>query len=573
MGITTSQSPSTSSFLPSGFQADRHADVRERFEELRGRTVESLDELRKWLLDRGTLNAHLSERFAELFVAFSRDTGNDKKMDAYQEFVQHISPLVAEMDQKLSIKLNSSAFATELPTSSHGIYLRNLRNNLRIYREANVHLATEVQIRSKDYGRLFGAMTVGMDGAQLTLQEAGLLLEGTNRAERETVYRKINERMVQDADAFEEIFAELLTKRNRIAANADFDSYTDYRFADLNRFDYQPKDCLDFHESVSSEVLPLLDQINRHRRESLELDILRPWDLSTDISGRAPLRPFDGSVDLLEKSIRCLDRINPDFGDVIRKMREAGRLDIEARPGKRPGAYNMPMLVSGLPFLFMNATSSSTDVRTFLHESGHAIHSYLIRDLRPVAARRVPSEIAELAAMSMELFSMEHWDIFYTDPEELRRARLQQLEMVLKVLPWIATIDAFQHWLYANPDQDRAERAAAWSEIYYRFNSEEVDYDGLDDTVVHQWHKQIHLFEVPFYYIEYGMAQLGAIALWKQYCENPARTIRNYQNALEVGYTRSIPEVYEVAGISFDFSKSYVSELTTFVQEKITELL
>ncbi|MGB3546263.1 MAG: M3 family oligoendopeptidase [Saprospiraceae bacterium] len=573
MGITASQSPNNSTYLPVGFQADRHPAVLERFEELRKRPIASLEELKNWLLDRGTLNAFLSERFAELFVAFSRDTGNDKKMNAYQEFVQDISPLVAEMDQKLSIKLNASSFSRELPAGTHGIYLRNLRNSLRIYREANVRLATEVQIRSKDYGRLFGAMTVGMDGAQLTLQEAGLLLEGTERRERETVYRKINDRMVQDADTFEEIFSELLTKRNRIAANADFDSYTDYRFADLNRFDYQPKDCLDFHESVHSEVLPLLDRINRHRRETLQLDRLRPWDLSTDISGRSPLRPFDGSVDLLEKSIRCLDRINPDFGDVVRQMREAGRLDIEARPGKRPGAYNMPMLVSGLPFLFMNATSSSTDVRTFLHESGHAIHSYLIRDLRPVAARRVPSEIAELAAMSMELFSMEHWDIFYADPEDLRRARLQQLEMVLKVLPWIATIDAFQHWLYAHPDHDRAERAAAWSEIYYRFGSDEVDYQGLEDTVTYQWHKQIHLFEVPFYYVEYGMAQLGAVALWKQYCENPTQTIRNYRNALELGYTRSIPEVYETAGISFDFSKTYVRELTTFVQEKIAELL
>lgn len=560
-------------YLPSRFKLTVWERLQPFYEELLQRQLFSLKELEDWLLDRSELDAFVSESFAWRYINISSDSHNKQAQESYQYAIQELSPRIADYTFKLNSKLVNHPLRDQLDPTRFGIYLRAIKNLVELFREENVDLETQVQLESKQHGKIFSEMTVGINEVHLTLQKASALLEEPDRNYREDVYHKINKRILQDASNLENLYDNLLDKRHQIAVNAGFDNFRDYRFRKLGRFDYTPAECTDFHDSIRDEILPLVDQLYAYRKEDLGLDSLRPWDLHVDTSGLKPLRPFKNMEDLVQKASICLQRVHPQFGDVLRQMREMGHLDLDSRPGKRPGGYNMPLLLTGVPFIFMNASRSLGDMRTLLHECGHAVHSYLTRDLPLSFTRRVPSEVAELAAMSMELLTMDHWDVFFDDKEALRRARLQQLENVLKVLPWIATIDKFQHWVYTHPKHTQAERTQTWLEYFREFNSSHIDHGGLEDYEAHLWHKQLHLFEVPFYYIEYGIAQLGAIAIWQQYRQHPARTVERYRTALRLGYTRSIREIYDAAGIEFNFSRSYINQLGQFIKGEIDALL
>ena len=560
-------------YLPSRFKLTVWERLQPFYEELLQRQLFSLKELEDWLLDRSELDAFVSESFAWRYINISSDSHNKQAQESYQYAIQELSPRIADYTFKLNSKLVDHPLRDQLDPTRFGIYLRAIKNLVELFREENVDLETQVQLESKQHGKIFSEMTVGINEVHLTLQKASALLEEPDRNYREDVYHKINKRILQDANNLENLYDNLLDKRHQIAVNAGFDNFRDYRFRKLGRFDYTPAECTDFHDSIRDEILPLVDQLYAYRKEDLGLENLRPWDLHVDTSGLKPLRPFKNMEDLVQKASICLQRVHPQFGDVLRQMREMGHLDLDSRPGKRPGGYNMPLLLTGVPFIFMNASRSLGDMRTLLHECGHAVHSYLTRDLPLSFTRRVPSEVAELAAMSMELLTMDHWDVFFDDKEALRRARLQQLENVLKVLPWIATIDKFQHWVYTHPKHTQAERTQTWLEYFREFNSSHIDHGGLEDYEAHLWHKQLHLFEVPFYYIEYGIAQLGAIAIWQQYRQHPARTVERYRTALRLGYTRSIREIYDAAGIEFNFSRSYINQLGQFIKGEIDALL
>ena len=560
-------------YLPSRFKLTVWERLQPFYEELLQRQLFSLKELEDWLLDRSELDAFVSESFAWRYINISSDSHNKQAQESYQYAIQELSPRIADHTFKLNSKLVNHPLRDQLDPTRFGIYLRAIKNLVELFREENVDLETQVQLESKQHGKIFSEMTVGINEVHLTLQKASALLEEPDRNYREDVYHKINKRILQDANNLENLYDNLLDKRHQIAVNAGFDNFRDYRFRKLGRFDYTPAECTDFHDSIRDEILPLVDQLYAYRKEDLGLENLRPWDLHVDTSGLKPLRPFKNMEDLVQKASICLQRVHPQFGDVLRQMREMGHLDLDSRPGKRPGGYNMPLLLTGVPFIFMNASRSLGDMRTLLHECGHAVHSYLTRDLPLSFTRRVPSEVAELAAMSMELLTMDHWDVFFDDKEALRRARLQQLENVLKVLPWIATIDKFQHWVYTHPKHTQAERTQTWLEYFREFNSSHIDHGGLEDYEAHLWHKQLHLFEVPFYYIEYGIAQLGAIAIWQQYRQHPARTVERYRTALRLGYTRSIREIYDAAGIEFNFSRSYINQLGQFIKGEIDDLL
>jgi len=308
------------------------------------------------------------------------------------------------------------------------------------------------------------------------------------------------------------------------------------------------------------------------RKKTMKLDKLKPWDTAVDVHGRPDMKPFTDGKELMEKTISCFADIHPYFAEVASTLRSMNYIDLDSRVGKAPGGYNYPLYESGVPFIFMNASGSLRDVTTMVHEGGHAIHSMLTRDLEFIGFKEIPSEIAELASMSMELISMEHWEHFYSDPEELRRAKQEQLEGVLETLPWIACIDAYQHWLYENPTHSIDERTNAWVKIHSDFSSKVVDWSENKADLEAKWQKQLHLFEVPFYYIEYGMAQLGAIAVWRNYKTDPKKAIKQYMDALSLGYSKSIPEVYETAGIRFDFSENYISELIEFTRAELAKV-
>jgi oligoendopeptidase F len=410
---------------------------------------------------------------------------------------------------------------------------------------------------------------VEVNGEEFTLQQATKFLENNDRSLRESVYKKIAARRLKDKEEMNSLFSTLTQKRHQVAINAGFANFRDYKFAEMGRFDYTKEDCFQFHEAVKQQVLPLADEIYKRKKNKLEVDTLRPWDLEAHPADEKALNPFKTGDELVEKSIACFNELNPFFGDCLKKMKEMGHLDLDSRKGKAPGGYNCPLTESGAPFIFMNAAGQMDDVTTMVHEGGHAIHSFLAHTLELSAFKEYPMEIAEVASMAMELFSMDYWHVFFKTEQELKQAKEHQLERVITIFPWIATIDKFQHWVYENPAHTLEERSEKWIEILNEFTPSSLDVSELEEYRRHFWQKQLHLFEVPFYYIEYGIAQLGSIGLWKQFKENRQQALDNYTNALALGGTKTLPELFQAAGLQFNFSPSVVGELMAFVHAEM----
>jgi oligoendopeptidase F len=559
-------------FLPESFTVTDWAALEPYFIELRDRPVHNAQELEAWLLDRSELESVLSEDLAWRYIRMTCDTQDQQRSEAFQYFVSQIEPNAAPYDHALNEKLVQSPYAAELDQERYRIFLRSVRRALEIYRSENIPLKTDISTKQQEYAATVGAMTVVLDGEEITLQRAADRLKDPNRAKREEAWRAVQDRRVQDAQPLDKLFTELVGLRHQMALNADFPNFRDYMFAALGRFDYTPQDCFDFHQAIRDTVVPLIDEIDQERRQDLNLTELRPWDLDVDTSGKAPLRPFETGAELLGKTITVFQRLDPFLGDCLTTMREMGHLDLESRKGKAPGGYNYPLDETGVPFIFMNATSSLRDVITMLHEGGHAVHSFLTRRLPMGADKHPPSEVAELASMSMELISMDHWDVFFSDADELRRAKKTHLESVLETFPWVATIDKFQHWIYENPVHSPAERQGRWTQIFDEFNQRTVSWEGIEMYKPWLWQKQLHLYEVPFYYIEYAMAQLGAIAVWRNFRHDPHAGLEAYKRALALGYTATIGEIYEAAGIRFDFSTEYLRSLADFVRDEMAQL-
>jgi oligoendopeptidase F len=360
--------------------------------------------------------------------------------------------------------------------------------------------------------------------------------------------------------------------RHQVALNAGFENYRDYMFQAMGRFDYTPQDCYHFHEAIEKQIVPVLQEQAEIRAELLGLDELKPWDMEVSTTGKPALKPFTNGEELIDKSIACFNAINPKLGHLLAIMKSNNLFDVESRKGKAPGGYNYPLAETGAPFIFMNSANSLRDLTTMVHEGGHAIHTFLTANLELNDFKHCPSEVAELASMSMELISMDNWHLYFDNEEDLVRAKKEQLADVLKTLPWVAVIDQFQHWIYTNPGHNAADREEAFKQIYTRFGHGFTNWDGLEKEFANVWQKQLHLFEVPFYYIEYAIAQLGAIAIWKNYKENPEKALQQYLDALSLGYSKPINEIYETAGIKFDFSLSYVEELASFVKDELQKL-
>ncbi|NML66549.1 M3 family oligoendopeptidase [Hymenobacter sp. RP-2-7] len=559
-------------YLPEDFRVTDWAALEPFCQELQHRSVPDASALERWLLDRSELEAALSEDLAWRYIRMTCDTQDATHAEGFQFFVQEIEPLMAPYDHALNEKLLRSPFLAGLDPGRYGVFLRSVRRASEIYREENIALKTDISTKQQQYAATVGGMTVTLGGEELTLPRAADLLKSLDRAVREQAWRAVQERRLQDSQALDALYTELVQLRHQVALNAGFPNFRDYMFAALGRFDYTAEDCFDFHSAIGATVVGLTSEFDQQRRQRLGLENLRPWDLDVDPSGQPPLHPFSTGAELLEKTITIFQRLDPFLGDCLRTMRQMGHLDLESRKGKAPGGYNYPLDETGVPFIFMNATSSLRDVVTMLHEGGHAVHSFLTRRLPLGADKHPPSEVAELASMSMELMSMDHWDVFFENPADLRRAKKIHLESVLETFPWVATIDKFQHWVYENPTHTEAERHARWTEIFREFNQRSVSWEGLEKYLPYLWQKQLHLYEVPFYYIEYAMAQLGAIAVWRNFRQDPAAALAGYQRALALGYTVPIGEVYEAAGIRFDFSTEYLQQLVDFVRGELAAL-
>jgi oligoendopeptidase F len=486
--------------------------------------------------------------------------------------MMEIQPKAQPYADKLNKKLIACPFTKELDQQKFFTYLRTVKKNIDLFREENIPILAEMSVMQQQYGVIAGKMTIEVDGKEYTLQQATKFLENNDRKLRESVYRKVGDRRLKDKESLNKLFSSLIEKRDRIAVNAGFANFRDYKFAEMGRFDYRPEDCFQFHQAVKEKILPLVNEIYERKKKRLGVDTLRPWDLEAHPADEKALNPFKTGEELVEKSIECFNELNPFFGDCLNKMKAMGHLDLDSRKGKAPGGYNCPLAESGAPFIFMNAAGQMDDVTTMVHEGGHAVHSFLAHELELTAFKEYPMEIAEVASMAMELFSMDNWHVFFKSEEELKQAKEHQLERVITIFPWIATIDKFQHWLYENPNHTEEERSDKWVDIFTEFTSPVLDVSGLEEYRRYFWQKQLHLFEVPFYYIEYGIAQLGAIGLWKQFKENKEQALNNYITALAQGGTRTLPELFRSAGLHFDFSPSVVGTLMAFVNTEMQAL-
>ncbi|MGC4100669.1 M3 family oligoendopeptidase [Ferruginibacter sp.] len=559
-------------FVPANFTVTDWSSLEPFFKNLLDRNIDSRADLEQWLKDQSELEAMVNEDACWRQIRMTCDTENKALEEAFNFFFMEIQPKIQPYADALNKKLVAHPLTSELDAAKYFTYLRSVKKSIELFKEENIPLQAELAVLQQQYGVTTGKMTVTVDGKEYTLQQAAKFLESHDRSKREEVYRKIQDRRLQDTATLNDLYNQLIAKRNQEALNAGFANYRDFRFKELGRFDYTKEDCYQFHDAVKQHVLPLVNIIYQKKKAKLGLDTLRPWDIDAEPQGTQPLHPFKTSEELISKSIECFNRLRPFFGDCLKKMQELQHLDLESRKGKAPGGYNCPLAESGAPFIFMNAAGQMHDVTTMVHEGGHAIHSFLAHPLELSGFKEYPMEIAEVASMSMELFSMDEWTTFFDNDADLQRAKEHQLERVITIFPWIAIIDKFQHWVYENPTHTNEQRTAKWNEILKEFQDDVIDYSGLEAYRSNAWQRQLHLFEVPFYYIEYGIAQLGAIGMWMQYKQDPAQALDNYCNALSLGGTKTLPQLFETAGLKFDFSPDKIKVLMEFVKAEMDKI-
>ncbi len=560
-------------YIPQDFKITDWTNLQPYFDEILNYPVTSLETYQVFLAHVSELESIVSEDLAWRYIKMTCDTNNQALETDYIDFVTNIQPNIAPYEDKINQKINDSPYKKDLAKDkAYFIYFRAIQNSIDLFREENIPLQAELQTLSQKYGTISGAMSVEIEGETLTLQQASNKLKEVDRERRKNAYEIINNKRLESKKELDELFDQLIKLRHQVALNCGFKNFRDYMHQALGRFDYSVNDCFNFHEAIEKVVVPLNRKIEEHRKTSLAYENLKPYDLAVDPMNREPLKPFTDGEELLEKTVKCFEVVEPQFARNLQVMADKGFLDLDSRIGKAPGGYNYPLAESGIPFIFMNAAGSLRDLETMVHEGGHAMHSFLSEHLKLNAFKNAPMEVAEVASMSMELISMEGWNVFFDNEEELKRAMIEQLEGVIATLPWIATIDAYQHWLYTHPEHTLEERTAEWVKICKRFDTGVTDMGGYEHYLANSWQKQLHLYEVPFYYIEYGFAQLGAIAIWRNVLKNKKNGLDGYKQMLELGYTVSIPELYEAGKVKFNFSPGYVGELFDFVWEELQKL-
>ena len=559
-------------FVPADTDLGDWNQLRPLFDRLAARApaCASVAGLEQWLLDWGELGAALDEEGARRYIAMTCHTDNADAEKAYLHFVEQIEPQTKPRQFRLSEMYLAHPLRSRLPRGRYEVFDRSTQVHVELFREENVPLETEEAKLSQQYQKLSGSLTVNFRGEEKTLVQMARYLEEPDRALREEVWRLVAERRLKESGRFEEIFGGLLTLREQIARNAGFGNYRDYAFRRLCRFDYTAEDCVKFHDAVETEVMPVLRELQAERRRELGLASLRPWDLAVDPLNRPPLRPFERVDGMVEGTQRIFDRLDPQLAREFSLMRDQRLLDLDNRKGKAPGGYQSTLSEARLPFIFMNAVGVQRDVETILHEAGHAFHALAARDEDFYPYRSAPIEFCEVASMSMELLGNRFIEAFYAAPEAAR-ARRDHLEGIVEFFPWMATVDAFQHWLYTHPGHTRAERNAAWLALMDRFGGD-VDWCGLEAARAQLWHRQLHIFLHPFYYVEYGIAQLGALQVWANSHRDAARALEDYKRGLALGGSRPLPELFATAGCRFDFSSATVKPLLALLRDELAKL-
>lgn len=557
-------------YLPNDATFDTWDRIAPFFEELERRSVASPEALERWLLDLSELRAAVDEEETVRYIRMTCHTDVPELERAYLEFVEQIRPNIERASFALNRKYVACEHRSALPRQRYFVYDRAREMEVRLYREENLPLKVEDEKLSQRYQKLYGEMTAMLDGKELTLPQLHKLLEEPSRDLRRSAWCAAVGRQLRDREEIETLFDKMVQLRTQMAQNAGFPNFLEFQFANLGRFDYTPQHCIAFHEAVEKHIVPLVRELRERRRRQMGLAQLAPWDLAADPLGRPPLRPFQTVDQLVEGTAAVFQAVHPLFASEFEVLRRLNLLDLESRKGKAPGGYQSTLEELRLPFIFMNAAGRNRDVFTLLHEGGHAFHALATRQEPLVAYRHAPIEFCEVASMGMEMMSCERLDAFY-GPGDAARARREHLEEVLELLPWIARVDAFQHWIYQHPDHTRHERAEAWLALDERFG-DTLEWSELPEWRECSWIGKLHFFCVPLYYIEYGIAQLGALQLWENFLADKDNAVQNYRHALALGGSRLLPELFQAAGLRFAFDAQTIEPLATRVRATLEKM-
>lgn len=526
-----------------------------------------------WLADWTKLSEQLHEAYSRLYVANTLDTTDEAAESRYQTFLEEIFPRSQVMQQRLKQRLLDSG----LEPAGMAVPLRKMQTEASLFREANLPLMTQDQKLGMAYNKIIGAQTVEWDGREMTLTQLQAVFEEDDRDRREAAWRLAAERQLADRKEINHIWQQLIPLRREMAGNAGFSNYRRYRWQQLHRYDYTPEDSARFRQAIEEVVAPAARRVYERRRQQLGVASLRPWDLDVDPLGRPPLRPFNDVIALEEVGERIFHRVDPQLGQYFAVMRQEALLDLENRKGKAPGAYCTSFPASQRPFIFMNAVGLEKDVRTLLHESGHAFHNFERNALPFIQQRSVGMEFAEVASFAMELLAAPYLTRdeggFYDDPADAARHRLNHLEKIILFWPYMAVVDGFQHWAYTHSEaaKEPANCDAAWADLWNRFMTG-VDWSGLEQEMMTGWHRKLHIFRSPFYYVEYGMAQVGALQVWRNARQDQAGAVRQYRDALALGGSVSLPHLYETAGARFAFDKEVMASMAALLEEAMATL-
>jgi oligoendopeptidase F len=559
-------------FVPNDLDVADWSQLQPLYDSLLERPIDSPQELEKWLHDFSELSAVVDEYGSRRYIDKSCRTEDPDIEKAYMHFVENIEPKIKPLFFQLQKKYLESPHCCGLDRDRYFVLDRKWKADVELFRNENVPIETEITKLVTEYDKVSGAMMVEFQGKTYTMQQMARFLEEPDRQLRQPAWETMQNRRMQDRQTIEQLFEKLLPMRQQIARNAGFDDYRGYTWKAYKRFDYTPEDCRQFAEAIEKTCVPLVDQLDRQRRQDLQLEKLRPWDLAVDPKNRPPLRPFqdDQTQLFIDRTKEVFGRISPQLQADFDSLCRCNNLDLDSRRGKQPGAYQCSLEESRMPFIFMNAAGLQRDVETLLHEGGHAFHCLAAAEEPLVFFRHAPTEFSEVASMAMELFGAEHFDVFYDEAGAARAKRIM-IEGIVRFLPWMATIDQFQHWIYTHPQHTRQQRTDHWLSLLDRFASK-VDWRGHEPMREAMWQRQLHLFHAPFYYIEYGIAQLGALQLWLKAKQDRRQALANYRAALILGGTRPLPELFSAAGIHFDFSPQTLGPLMEALHEELQAL-
>jgi oligoendopeptidase F len=550
-------------FVQPNFHVKELERVKDAYEALLLRDLKDVHVLRGWIQDRGELETVLEEQAAIVNIVYSCDVQDPQKEADYLYLIQQLQPLKMKYEFLLNQKYVNCPHRSELDRSTYAMYDLLISNQIDLFRESNIALKTQEAEVEDRYSKLTGSLMVSFQGKVLTVPQLQPFMQDVDRNLRYQAFVVGSEAYLAKERELTQIFNELIPLRRKVAQNAGFESYTDYIFREKNRFDYTPKTCFEFHTSIEAEVVPRCVALRQKKAKALGLESIKPWDTTVDPKGRAPLKPFQTTAQLIEGCHRICQGLHPRMAAVFSKLMEYRTLDLESRKGKRPGGYQTDLPESKLQFIFMNAVGVQEDLVTLLHETGHAIHSAQASAQPLTLYRGYPIEMAEVASMAMELLGMQGYREFYSE-EDVKRAQEEQMARVLTVLPWVATVDAFQHWIYAHPEHSESERKQTWVDIYSRFQPG-LNWEDHPAYLEFKWQRQQHIYLFPFYYIEYGLAQIGALQVWKNVMEQGRAGLEQFLNGLRIGYSKSLPEQYAGVGIPFCFDLQTIRTVMSFV--------